>query len=248
MLQQQTEIDFRQRTARINLGGAFLENSEYLIYHVMRDILRKLLFPLHGIVGVHSAIVTRGSDTICLTGQAGAGKSTLALKLTESGFSILSDDLPMVTLDRDRALAFSSLDCLSLSKKTLSLCPAWRDKVTGHRELSSKLLVRLRDLPAGVACSGPCIITHFVELRRGNHELRLFKTNKKDAVRESIKSFMCLLSPLPTTDVLDSQEADRICFDTILRLFDNASTYALEYKDEDLSELPLIIASLCGNY
>lgn len=237
-LRHRTVVDVREQSVYINVGGAFLDHCEYFIYHIMRELLRKVLFPLKGVVGIHSAIVVKGANTVCLTGAAGMGKSTLGLKLAESGFSIMSDDQPMVTLLNGQPVVLSSLDCLSLSADTLLLCPSVSDKITGYRRLASKSLVRLSDLPPTTVCLSPRSVTHFVDLRRDKEQqLQLYRTEKMHSVQEMIKSSLCLFSPLDSSPI-NFHAIDQNSFDTIVRLFDGAETLTLTYSDEHLCQLP----------
>lgn len=240
----QSEIDLHEKRIRLNLGGLFLEHSEYFIYHVMRDILRKLLFPVCGIVGVHSAILIKDGVTVCLTGEAGRGKSTTAMQLLKSGWRILSDDLPLVVSHNGQAIALSSLDCLSLAETSLQLFPELRNYVSGSRLLSHKSLIPLSSLPEGSFAQGPCAITHLIELRRNQRTLNISLRDKREVMLESIQSFMCLLSPLPGPLDKMAKDADASTFETIHHMVRQASTCLLEFCDSDLPLLAETIESI----
>lgn len=54
---------------------------------------------------VHASSVAIGGRAILITGTSGAGKSDLALRLIDRGFTLVSDDQTIVHRDGDRLLA-----------------------------------------------------------------------------------------------------------------------------------------------
>ncbi len=67
----------------------------YLLGPVLGFVMR-----LRGIVPLHASAVTIGSGAVVFTGEAGAGKSTIAGAFAALGYRVLSDDLlPLVEKD-----------------------------------------------------------------------------------------------------------------------------------------------------
>jgi hypothetical protein len=52
-----------------------------------------------GVIGIHSAVLSRDKIGLLIVGPAGSGKSTLAMRLLANGWEFLSDDLAPVKLD-----------------------------------------------------------------------------------------------------------------------------------------------------
>ena len=54
---------------------------------------------------VHASTVAQGGRAVLITGPSGSGKSDLALRLLDRGFSLVSDDQTVVRRDDDRLIA-----------------------------------------------------------------------------------------------------------------------------------------------
>lgn len=54
---------------------------------------------------LHASTVARNGRAVLISGASGSGKSDLALRLIDSGYSLVSDDQTIVKRDGDRLLA-----------------------------------------------------------------------------------------------------------------------------------------------
>ena len=56
---------------------------------------------------LHASTVALGGRAVLISGPSGSGKSDLALRLLDRGFTLVSDDQTIVRKDKDRLLASS---------------------------------------------------------------------------------------------------------------------------------------------
>jgi serine kinase of HPr protein (carbohydrate metabolism regulator) len=54
---------------------------------------------------IHASTVAKDDRAVVITGMSGSGKSDLALRLLERGFTLVSDDRTLVRRERDRLIA-----------------------------------------------------------------------------------------------------------------------------------------------
>lgn len=58
-------------------------------------------------LAVHCSAVTDGENTILISGEPGAGKSTLTRRFLEKGYKLMADDVAAVRLEGDNAIVYS---------------------------------------------------------------------------------------------------------------------------------------------
>jgi hypothetical protein len=195
---------------------------------------------------MHGAVVTDGKNTTFLAGDKGMGKSTIALKMVESGYKILSDDSPLFTFVEGKTLALSSLDELSVTENTLKLFPQFVDSVSRQREISGKYFVSRAALGPTKLASGPYPITHFIQLNRGAcDQPALTETNKTRVTGELLREFMSIFNQriVLSSDAQFFKNVTRFIFDTTSSLLVDARSYRLDYDNRDLDRIPELIES-----
>jgi len=239
----QCEVDTITRTVKMNLGGHFAQSEESFIYNVMRDLLKKIILPTSGLLNLHAAVVAGHGTVICLAGDKGMGKSTIALKLMQAGYSILSDDSPLFTSDGASTYALSSLDELSVTDNTLRLFPELAPCVVRQRDISGKYFVS-RSMLASAQVYGPLKITHFIELKRaepGRAELR--SRPRTMVTGDLLREVMSLFPNFEHPRSGFFAGVNNFQFEAISQVVADAECYTLSYSSSHLDQLPDLFAN-----
>lgn len=236
-----SEADTIGRTVRINVGGDFLRSEEDFIYNVMRDLLKSLVLRVNRLLTLHGAVMVRSGTAILLSGPKGMGKSTISLKLMQSGFAMVSDDSPLITMHEGFACALSSLDELSVTKNTLRLFPELKPLVTRQREISGKYFISRRLLRESQLSYGPAPITLFIDLKRGEYTTANLVERSKQLVLEELFTDDLALFNLPHPVPGYFANINQFQFETFSRLVEQSKTYTLFYSDQHLEQLPQLI-------
>lgn len=246
-LAHQLEIDVNARRVKGNIGGVFLESEESFIYIVVRDILRRLVLPLSGLVMLHGSVVTRGDQTIFFAGDKAMGKSTIALEMLKHGYKIISDDSPIAALTTGGAHVLSGRDQLSVTGNTLKLFPELEDCVSRQRDVSGKYFLDRAKLGATRVTAEPRKITNFVQLNRAAYEQpTLMPIDKGIASANLMKEFMPLFRKelAIEEDATFFRDKNQTMFQILSCLLSGASAHELKYSDTHRSELPALLSAL----
>jgi hypothetical protein len=233
-------IDAARRMVHANIAGSFANSEETFLYTFFRDLLRKFVGPLSGLFTLHGAVMAKDDKVIMLAGDSGAGKSTLSLQFVQAGYRVISDDSPLVTVMDSRAYVLSSLDELSVTPATAAMFPWLEPCIRGERDQSKKLYIS-RDL---FSCARlhltPAVLTHYIELQRGQHKmLQLKPLSRTEVTARIIKEYMPIFSRLkcdssPTLfSSLDSQN-----FECLSLVTAYAKSFILEFDNHHLAQIP----------
>jgi len=238
------EVDTVARRVKINLKGDLVTSEETFIYNVMRDLLGKVILPLCGLVTLHASVVVRDRIAICFSGDKGMGKSTLALKLMQNGFSVLSDDSPLFASMNGNAYALSSLDELSVTENTLKLFSELVNCVGRQRDVSGKYFVSRSLLDDDKLAYGPAVLTHFIQLDRRDTEGKAILEPKDRTLvaAEILRETMSLFPnswhhPLPRF----FEKANQMQFETLSQIVADAKCFSLSYSNNHFDEIPQLI-------
>jgi hypothetical protein len=97
-------------------------------------------FPLRG-----AAVAVRGQAVI-ICGGGGAGKSTLAAALAQSGSTVLCDDVAAIGVDSGAPVLWPERRCLQLADPALDQLQLWADATGEVRPGTGKHYVRTADI------------------------------------------------------------------------------------------------------
>lgn len=232
------EFDQNGRELVLVLGSYFAESQESFIFWLFRDILRKLICPFNNMMILHGAVVAGDGRALFLSGDGGAGKTTAALFMVQSGYKIISDDSPIATLNADGTVSIlSSLDGFSISENTLNLLPGLRSIKGSKREISGKFLLKRSALGPDRVSNGPVKITHFVELHRGAYEsAKLLPESGRAAAGRVIDDALLLVRREKSLQHISVR-----MFQTATSLLAHSRAFRFEYANEDVDKLSRLI-------
>jgi hypothetical protein len=79
---------------------------EQLTDYVKREVLLQFIESRPDLLWLHAAAVERDGSALLISGPSGQGKSTIATRLCDAGWRLLSDDAAPVRMDADVVLPF----------------------------------------------------------------------------------------------------------------------------------------------
>lgn len=241
------EIDLANKTVKANINQHVAAFSDSFAYGFFRSLLRLFILPSSGVFMPHGAIVTKQGRTIFLSGESGAGKSTTSLQLLQHGFSIISDDSPLICLSAGTPYALSSLDDFCVSENVLELLPALRVHVSGQRESSGKLRLDRSCMEESlqVLANVPSAITDFIVLSRTDiDQPRISPLSRPEAMVAMLNQALAFSSVPSAAHTCSLQARDARVFDIISRVIGSVCPYKLEFSEQRYAGLPALFDRL----
>jgi len=104
--------------------GADIPHWRTVVFPILLSILAGSI----GLVELHASCVARDRLGLILAGPSRSGKSTLAMALTEAGFSFLSDDRTFCSLKQGKLLAWGLPRPLKLRPEAATWFEKFRDR------------------------------------------------------------------------------------------------------------------------
>ena len=196
-------------------------------------LTRDIIDDPHWSLALHAACLRRNGRALLLTGQPGAGKTTLSCWLLASGFAYQGDDIAMLD-SKGQVQALSFLPTVkSGAWPLMSAKYADRLQAAIHWRPDGK---RVRHLvPPEPIEQAPLPIGWIVMLRRSKAEgARLVPLQPARLIRQ-------LLSEAASAN----GEIDRTGLDTLIRTVATARTFELHYGDLDAAAA--LLDKLCGD-
>ena len=198
---------------------------------VKAQIVQDIIDDPRWTLAMHAGCVSRHGKALLLSGQPGAGKTTLISWLIGSGFAYHGDDISMLAPD-GRVLGLPFLPTIKSGAWPMmaarypgQLQPLIHWRPDGRR-------VRYLDLPP--SAGEPLPVGWIVKLRR-----------TKGAPAKLIPQHAAaLIKHLLSEAASSSGEADRTAIDILIRTVGAARTCVLEY--DDLDEAAALLGAFCG--
>jgi hypothetical protein len=231
--------------AHAYLGGRFLDNTQAIIGRVIRATLQSFVLPFHGLTPLHGALVARDGRGTLLAGVGGAGKTTTAIALALRGFTMMSDDGPLLARCGGQVVGLSSLDYVHASVGTLALFDALVPYVVGGLDHRDKYAVGCGAFRHGPERRHPVSIDRYIELcRRPTAAPRLVPLDPASVLRDLVRERMVVFRKPP----LRAEPRFRRYSDDMLALLSalvgSVRAYRLEFDDHHLAAIPGLLETI----
>lgn len=103
-----------------------------------------ILLSQRGLLTLHGAALALGGNGIVFLGERGCGKSTLAAAFHSMGYSVLSDDITAVQIDRDNLKVLPGFPIIKLESESAA---PYRENLQRISELPSYLRIQIFHVP-----------------------------------------------------------------------------------------------------
>ncbi len=213
---------------RVIVDRACYKNPDLVSLYLLGSIMGALLY-MRGMAPMHAAAVKVGCGAVLILGHSGAGKSSLALGLSQRGYPVLCDDQAPVRIEGDRVIVYPGRDQLKVWQDTLAMADTDPCDLAPVRPEENKFF-----LPLVKTENAPLPVTGLICLGADNQDaIRISPVKKaldrlplihrhffrrpfiKGLEREDLAFATATgLARLPMTRILRNQSAD--LFDTFL--------------------------------
>lgn len=189
-----------------NPGLTFDDNTMVLRYPYVRLTQNNILYLGYmllekqfgelGLSSCHSACVSKNGEATLIVGEAGAGKTSLAVNLCQDyGFSLISNDMTLIGLDGEGIAAyggtkFLNLRLLSVRNNMEFLLYLFRNDIKD--DWTNKVIVMAQDIGLRPEY-GVVPITNIINVRMDNREKEL-KVTEGDSWRNNFLLYQNLSS------------------------------------------------------
>lgn len=243
-------FDYTSCALQIWIGNGYVDSRDAFIYNLLRPLVRNFLFlPLQMKV-FHGAAVTRKRDgsAFFFPGASGLGKSTTALSLSRTSFSLLGDDSAFFTLNSSgNCEVWPSCEPVRVHSDFFSLFPELMHvKDSRKPDLASKFSLWPDELENVINIDrNPSVLGHLVLLDRiPKGTLSVTTPERYEVFRQLIQELMIPFkhSSFPDSRVL--AEWNEIQFSILHSLVMNSRIWHLSFANEDLDEVSHILEEL----
>ena len=195
------------------------------VYGAFEDVLMICLAPLYrrqGRFPLHASAALNPAGRVALiTGQMGSGKTTTGLALLEAGWSLLSNDSPLLAMEHSKVRALAYPGQLSAFDDSLARFERLKHLIPAHpapdEEPPAKRVFRAEDIfPDPWAASGVAAGIFFPQVKPALVQSRLVPVKPKEALLklmpQAVEGWDQALIP-PTLKILSALVTQAPCYD-----------------------------------
>lgn len=190
-----------------------------------------------GELGIHCSCVKKDGRAILISGNSGSGKSTVTNELLKRGYSFMADDMSVVKMTEEEAIATAAFPYQKLCRDAAQACGMPYEEMIYVDEDKDKFLVPCKDIfedkPAPVKAM--VILTRTKEDRINVQEL--IGADKFRACMDSL-----FLSPLLGEDLYKPENGVRVMkFASRIPLYQISRPVGRNTKEEIMEEILKIL-------
>jgi hypothetical protein len=203
------------------LNDAVVNEPEYLSYCFLEGMIMSMIESLH-LVSMHAACVAWEGSGVLLTGDSGAGKSSLAFACAKRGWTYVSDDCSALVRKLDNRSVIGSPHLIRFRENAADLFPEVRGRRPRIRANGDPSIeIRTAEM-AGIRTSLDTVVDHVVFLTRGEEYGTRATLVPFPAEEARARLYNDVWPP-----ELESSQEKRECMRRLL----TAGTWELRYRD-----------------
>lgn len=210
--------DREKRLAVIWLNSSSLQDREWWRYHFLEAVAYVALAQLY-LTPLHAACVARHGSGVLLSGDSGAGKSSLAYACARRGWTYVADDSISLVRSRGDRQVLGRPNHIWFRDNTAELFPELAGRLARRRP-NGEMTIEVRTADVRIPTAPECRADYIVLLNRRCAGAAKVKPASRELVLERIMRNMAVLGD----GVLQEQEAS-------LRTLFEAQAFELEYAD-----------------
>lgn len=222
--------------------GKILKFDESLKEHILDFVFAQplqLILAHHSLFFLHSSMLCKNNDCILILGKKDAGKSTLALVLSQS-FDLLADDDCFIKPTNNGIALYPFPTKMGLKGKSLKRYPEFKKYVLKNYRYGGKYRLSLNSISSNSDHPGVrrCKMIIFPQYKKGR-KICLNEMSGGEA-----------LNRLTDNSFRYPKEKAQEAFWALCSLAKGANSFELSYDDEQLDQIPKIIQevfSKCNN-
>jgi hypothetical protein len=209
--------DLTHGLSLIWLNYASLHHPKFLCYHFIETAACSIIAPAHA-TGLHAACVSRYGHGLLLTGDSGAGKSSLAYACARAGWTYTSDDGSWLLRNGDQPLVVGDCRQVRFRPAAKELFPELQDRDLTPR-VQGKPSIEVPTSELGLITAEQAIVRSIVFLNRQPSAVAELIPVPRETAFQHFENFLANVGEVRQSHI------------EILQRISTIDVYELQYRD-----------------